>query len=182
MRFVLSLFSLAALTAEVSAQALATLRPGDVFQMRLSGMAQEFAQEYNTEYTVGQEGRVSFPHIGELQAVGLTPLQLSTAIQNKMVGDKIFTRPNVNINIVQNLRHVTVGGQVRNPGRQQWSEDMTLGTAISAAGGPGEWANMKRVRLIRNRAVQTYDMRKIEKEPGLDPKVLPGDQIEVPGG
>jgi polysaccharide biosynthesis/export protein len=182
MRLLLSFLLLASLTANVSAQAIATLRPGDVFEMRLGGMSAEFAQEFNTQYSVSSEGRVNIPHIGEVQAAGLSSNQLQVAIQNKLIADKIFTRPTVNINPVPTLRTVTVGGQVRAPGRQQWSDDMTLGSAISAAGGLGEWADQKRVRLIRDRKVQVFDLRKFAKDPNLDPKVLPGDQVEVPGG
>lgn len=173
---------IAALAADASAQGMATLRPGDVFEMRLGGMSAEFAQEFNTQYTIGQEGRVNFPHIGEMQAVGLTPLQLQTSIQKKLVADQIFTNPAVNINVVQSLRTVTVGGSVRQPGRQQWAPDLTLNSAIQGAGGPSEWADEKRVRLIRNNQVQVYDLRKFVKDPSQDPKVLPGDQVIVPGG
>lgn len=182
MRLLLPLLTLAALTADSLAQGMATLRPGDVFEMRLGGMSAEFAQEFNTQYTVGQEGRVNFPLIGETQAVGLTPLQLQTAIQNKLISEKIFTRPSVNINVVQNLRTVTIGGQVRQPGRQQWAADLTLSAAIDGAGGLGEWGSKKGVRLIREGKVQIYDLRKFEKDPSLDPKLLPGDQVVVPGG
>jgi polysaccharide export outer membrane protein len=173
---------LVALGADLLAQGMATLRPGDVFEMRLGGMSAEFAQEFNTQYTIGQEGRVNFPHIGEVQAVGLTPLQLQTSIQNKLIAEKIFTRPSVNINVVQNLRTVTIGGSVRQPGRQQWSDDMTLTSAIAQAGDLSEWGDPKRVRLIRNKQVQIYDIRKFTKDPSLDPKLLPGDQVIVPGG
>ncbi len=182
MRLLLSVFILAAFAVASFAQEMATLRPGDVFEMRLGGMSAEFAQEFNTQYTVSQEGRVNFPHIGEVQAVGLTPLQLQTSIQNKLVADQIFTHPSVNINVVQSLRTVTIGGSVRQPGRQQWAPDLTLNSAIQNAGGPTEWAKEKAVRLIRNNQVQVYDLRRFEKEPAQDPKLLPGDQVIVPGG
>jgi polysaccharide export outer membrane protein len=182
MRLLLSLFIVAACAVEAFAQGMATLRPGDVFEMRLGGMSAEFAQEFNTQYTIGQEGRVNFPHIGELQAVGLTPLQLQKSIQDKLIADKIFTRPSVNINVVQTLRTVTVGGAVRQPGKQQWSADLTLSSAIDQAGGLTEWGSKKGVRLIRESKVQLHDLRKIEKDPSLDPKLLPADQIVVPGG
>jgi protein involved in polysaccharide export with SLBB domain len=114
--------------------------------------------------------------------VGLTPLQLQTSIQNKLIADKIFTRPSVNINVVQNLRTVTVGGSVRQPGKQQWSADLSLTSAIDQAGGLSEWGSKKGVRLIREGKVQLYDLRKFEKDPSQDPKLLPGDQVVVPGG
>jgi protein involved in polysaccharide export with SLBB domain len=183
MRLLLSLLIGAAFTAEVFAQGMATLRPGDVFEMRLGGMSAEFAQEFNTQYTIGQEGRVNFPHIGEVQAVGLTPNQLQNSIQNKLIADKIFTRPSVNINVVNTLRTVTVGGGgVRQANKIQWSPDLSLSSAIDQAGGYGDFADKKRVRLIRDGKVQSFDMRKVEKDPSLDPKLLPGDQVTVPGG
>lgn len=183
MRLLLLPFVLLTLLApRLSAQAIAVLRPGDVFEMRLGGMAAEFAQDFNSQYTFGQDGTVNIPLIGEIRGVGLTPQQLQTAIQNKLVSDKIFTRPSVNISVMQTLRSVTIGGSVRAPGRQQWSDDMTLTSAVAAAGDLSEWGDAKRVRLIRERKVQVFDLRKIAKDPALDPKLLPGDQVIVPGG
>ena len=72
------------------AQAVATLRTGDVFEMRLSGMPQEYAAEFSLQFTVGQDGTVNVPLIGEVKAAGLTSTQLERTIQNTVGGRENF--------------------------------------------------------------------------------------------
>ncbi|MEO5755011.1 MAG: SLBB domain-containing protein [Chthoniobacterales bacterium] len=77
-------------------------------------------------------------------------------------------------------RFVNIGGAVRSPNRIPFTEDMTLLTAISAAGGFNDFADQKRVRLLRGSEAKVYDVRQFRREPALDPKLQPGDKIEVP--
>ncbi len=77
-------------------------------------------------------------------------------------------------------RFVNVGGAVRAPNRIPFTEDMTLLTAINAAGGFNDFADQKRVRLLRGSQAKVYDVRQFRRDPGLDPKLQPGDKIEVP--
>jgi protein involved in polysaccharide export with SLBB domain len=77
-------------------------------------------------------------------------------------------------------RFVNVGGAVRAPNRVPYTEDMTLLTAINASGGFNDYADQKHVRLLRGNEAKVYDVRQFRKDPGLDPKLQPGDKIEVP--
>jgi polysaccharide export outer membrane protein len=161
------------------AQALVTLRPGDTFEMRLGAVPTELAQDFNIPYNVSQEGTVNIPLIGEIKVAGLTPNQVEKTVESRLVAEKLFTHPSVNINPVVNTRMVTIGGGVRAPGRQPWSADLTLMSAINTAGGLSDWGSLKGIRLIRNGQQEIYDGRKFEKNPSLDPKLLPGDQVVV---
>jgi polysaccharide export outer membrane protein len=179
-KFALLIF-LALGNAHLLAQtALVTLRPGDTFEMRLGAVPLELAQEFNSTYNVSQEGTVNIPLIGETRVAGLTPPQVEKTVQNKLIADKLFTHPSVNIIPVANSRMVTIGGGVRAPQRLPWSADLTLGSAIQIAGGYSDWGSPKAVRLIRNGQQEVFDARKFDKNPSLDPKLLPGDQIVVP--
>jgi protein involved in polysaccharide export with SLBB domain len=162
------------------AQAVPLMRVGDVFEMRLSGMPQDLAAEFAVQYTVGQDGTVNVPLIGEMKVLGLTASQVERAVQAKLVSDKIFTHPTAVINMAGGARFVSIGGGVRAPQRLQWSQDLTLRTAIENAGGLDDFGNKKGVRLIRDgRIFQTYDLRVLEKDPSQDPKLMPGDQVFV---
>jgi protein involved in polysaccharide export with SLBB domain len=166
------------LTDSLVAQTGPLLRIGDVVEMRLSGMPQDLAAEYAVQYTVGPEGTVNVPLIGEVKVNGLTATQVERAIQAKLISDKIFTNPTAIISIA--ARFVSVGGGVKAPQRLQWSQDLTLHMAIDDAGGLDEFGSPKGVRLIRDgRIFQTYDLRVLEKDPSQDPKLLPGDQVYV---
>lgn len=57
---------------------------------------------------------------------------------------------------------------------------MTLLAAINAAGGFNDFADQKRVRLLRGKEAKVYDVRQFRRNPGLDPRLQPGDGVEVP--
>jgi protein involved in polysaccharide export with SLBB domain len=52
-----------------------------------------------------------------------------------------------------------------------FTEDMTLLTATSAAGGFTDFADQKRVRVLRGSEAKVYDVRQFRRDPGLDPKL-----------
>jgi protein involved in polysaccharide export with SLBB domain len=108
-------------------------------------------------------------------------MQLATAIERRLKDEKIFTIANVNItqNANQNQRTIIVGGAVRAPGRQPWFSDLTLTAAITAAG-LSEWAT-DGIKLTRGNRALRFSRKAIKKDPSLDPKVLPGDVVEVEG-
>jgi polysaccharide export outer membrane protein len=162
------------------AQSVPLIRIGDVFEMRLSGMPTDLAAEFAIPYTVGQDGTVNVPLIGEMKVNGLTATQSEREIQAKLLSEKIFTHPTVVINMGGGARFVSIGGGVRAPQRLQWSQDLTLHTAVDNAGGLDDFGSPKGVRLIRDgKIIQTYDLRALEKDPSQDPKLLPGDQVYV---
>jgi polysaccharide export outer membrane protein len=179
MRSLLIVLLALVLGAPARAQTFATMRPGDTFEIRLGGVPSELAIEFNITYTVSQEGTVNVPNVGPMHVAGLTPPQVETLIQNKLVGDKLFTHPSVNINPAPNSRFVTIGGGVRQPQRLPWTPDLTARSAIDLAGGTTDFGTLKGLKLIREGKVTVYDGRKFENDPSLDPRLLPGDQLIV---
>jgi protein involved in polysaccharide export with SLBB domain len=181
MRSLLLFLAVVALLApRVRAQTVATFRNGDVFEMRVSGVPLDDAQQFAQQYSVGPDGTVNVPLVGEIKAAGLTTPQLERALQNRLVAGKIFTQPTVIVSPVQGVRTVSVIGAVINPGRVTWNVDLTLMAAISERGGPNEFANRKSIRLVReSKVIGVYNLNEIEKDPAKDQKLLPGDQVLV---
>ncbi len=180
-RLLFLLAFLALLAPRLSAQTVATLRAGDIFDMRLGGMPAEYAQEYALQYTVGPDGTINVPLVGEIKALGLTSTQLERTIQNRLMAEKIFKQPTVIISIATVTRYVSISGGVRQPQRLPWSPDLTLTSGIGNCGGLGEFSNGKNIRIIRNQqVVGTYNYKDLQKSPANDPKLLPGDQVTVP--
>ena len=166
-------------TAARSASSV-VLRPNDMIELRLSGMPPDDAQQFNgTSYTVGGDGNVSIPYAGSLQASGRTPSELERAIEKSLVDKKIFRWPTATINVANSVRFVVVGGNVRSPSRMPWSADLTLMSAIMAANGPGDFFNGKKVHLIRDGKILNYDYKKLQKDPSQDPRLQPGDQVDL---
>jgi len=140
----------------------------------------EEQQQVNNTYTIDSNGNVSLPYIGNVRAAGLAPSQVSRAIEESYRTNKIFTNPNITIIMQPTSRFVNVGGSVRSPTRVPFTEDMTLLTAINAAGGFNDFADQRHVRLLRGNDVTVYDVRRFRKEPSEDVKLRPGDKVEVP--
>jgi polysaccharide export outer membrane protein len=166
-------------SALITSRADNRLADGDVFRMTLSGAPREFTQEFELEHTV-DEGSVNIPNVGRVRVAGLSASQAAAAIEKRLRDEKIFTNPTVVINIATGQRFIIIGGPVRNPGRVQWAANMTLTMAIAAASGPGEYAEDK-VRVKRGTQIQEFSRKAIKKDPSLDPKILPGDFIELQG-
>ena len=172
---------LAALTIALPRiHAESVFRNGDVFEMRLSGPPEEFTREFNLVLTV-DEDTVNVPLIGRIRATGLSSTQLASMIESRLKQAKIFTSANVNITTTdKNQKMIIVGGSVRAPSRQVWVADLTLTGAISAAGGPSDFAK-DGMKIIRRGSATSYSRKAIKKNPSLDPKVEPGDIIEQEG-
>jgi protein involved in polysaccharide export with SLBB domain len=120
---------------------------------------------------------VRIPLIGGIRAAGLPTTELARNIERKLVAEKIFTNPTAIINIQP--RYVTVGGAVRNPNAITWSTDLTLSTAITRASGFSDFANRKKIKVTRDGKVAFYNLTKVDKDPSQNPKLLPGDEVEV---
>ena len=166
--------------AVLSARAQATLRVGDPLDLKISGVPAEEQAQVNNTYTVDASGTINLPYINKVKADGLTPAQLSGAIEGAYRANKIYSNPTITIVMAPTARFVNVGGAVRSPSRVPFTEDMTLLTAINAAGGFNDFADQRKVRVLRGTAVKVYDVRESRRDPSRDIKLQPGDRVEIP--
>ncbi len=177
-RFVLivSLF----LAGTLSAHAQATLRIGDPFELKIAGVPAEEQAQVNNTYTVDTSGSINLPYINKVRAEGLTPTQLAAAIEGAYRSNKIYSNPTITVVMQPTARFVNVGGAVRQPSRVPFTEDMTLLAAINAAGGFNDFADQRKVRVLRGNSVQIFDVREFRRDPSRDVRLQPGDRVEVP--
>jgi len=163
-----------------SAQGQATLRVGDPVELKISGVPAEEQAQVNNTYTVDANGTINLPYINKVKADGLTPAELSGSIEGSYRAGRIYTNPTITIVMQPSARFVNVGGAVRSPSRVPFTEDMTLLTVINAAGGFNDFADQRKVRVLRGRDVKVYDVRESRRDPSRDVKLQPGDRVEVP--
>lgn len=154
------------------------LRKGDIIEIRLAGVDPIYAAEFAGVYTIDDDGNVNLPHIGLTPASGTLASRLQTGIELKLKEKKIYTNPTITVNIQQGQRFVNVSGYVRAPGRIQYQNDMSVMSAINAAGGPNEYAGDK-LMLTRDGKLQKLSRKELTKDPSKDIKIQPGDSIEV---
>lgn len=163
-----------------SALGQATLRIGDPIELRVGGVPNDEQQQVNSTYTIDSNGFISVPYVNKIRAEGLTPGELSRTIEESYRSNKIYTNPTITILMQPTSRFVNVGGSVRTPSRVAFTEDLTLLAAINAAGGFNDFADQKRVRLLRGNEVSVYDVRQFRRDPSKDVRLRPGDRVEVP--
>jgi polysaccharide export outer membrane protein len=106
-------------------------------------------QELTRTLQVRPDGKISMPLLGDVQAAGLTPGQLAQSVSEKL--KKYLTAPQVTVILTQiNSQRVYVIGEVTRPGAYPVLPGMTILQAISSAGGLTQFANGKKIFLMRD--------------------------------
>ncbi len=161
---------------EPAAQVLVDrFRVGDMVTISFSGVETPIAPH---EERIKDDGSITLPLVGSVRAVGKAPGELQKEIQDAYV-PKFYVRLVVTVKQVERVFYV--GGEVRRPDRQGWFGEITVTQAIEAAGGFTDFADKTKVQVRRaNGAVIKVNCKKALSRPELDPKVLPGDSINVP--
>jgi protein involved in polysaccharide export with SLBB domain len=163
------------------------LKPSDPVQIELKVPAED-ATNVTSIYTVSNAGTIRMPYLDhEIQAAGLSTTDLARRIEAAYKAAEIYTNPTINVvmNDPQKVSPhvVTVGGEVKGGGGQVPVRDkMTLYAAIMSVGGFTEFANVRKVKLIRENRESVYDMRKIKADGSNNPILLDGDMVVVPQG
>jgi protein involved in polysaccharide export with SLBB domain len=128
-------------------------------------------------YLIADDGTISLPLIGRVQAAGKTPSELQDEIDKRYI-PQYYIR--LTTTVTSPNRVYTVGGEVMKPGPQVYIGSTTVTTAIQSAGDLSQFAS-HRVWLTRSdgtRVRVNYD--KALSDSSQDPAVFPGDKIQVP--
>lgn len=152
------------------------LRVGDSLIIRLTGVPDP--EQGTFEAKVDEGGQISMPHIGGVPAAGLTTVQLKEKIETLYKLEKIYKNPNITI-LTQQARFVSVTGEVRAPQRLFHSKDLTALGAIASCGGFTDYANRRRVRILRGSQVIEFNALEALGDPSKDVPLYPDDKIQV---
>ena len=170
-------FFLTALLLPLPCFAQAVLRAGDTVDIRLAQVPTEDIAAFGSVQVIDEGGMLNLPYIGKIKISGMDVSQAQQLIETKLKEGKIFTNPTVTL--TPSTRLVNVTGEVKSPGRQSYTADLTVMSAIGGAGGFNDFADKRHVKLVCSGKVQVIDTTKIANNPDLDIKVLPGDQIII---
>lgn len=161
---------------QTSEEAAGRLRPGDQIQVRLDTGSGQGQTPQSLDVTVDENGEIGLPLVGRIKAAKLTQSELAETIQANYV-PRYYVRCTATVLVSQRFFYIT--GEVRAPGRFLWSDDITLLKAISTAGGFTDYANRGKVELARGKDRQVYNCEDLQRNPGKDPLIRPGDTITV---
>lgn len=134
---------------------------------------------------VRPDGKISLPLLNDVQAAGLTAVQLANVIHDGLT--KYITSPQVTVTVTEiNSRRVYCQGEVVKPGAMALLPNMTALQAISSCGGFTQFARIKNIYILRNedgKQVQhPFNYKDVIKGKRPEDNILlqPGDVIVVP--
>lgn len=97
-------------------------------------------------YRVGLDGAIDYPFIGKIYVVGLSLTEIARKIE--LAASKYVDQSSAIVKLLND--NITIMGEVRAPGRFLLnSEEISILEALSLAGDLTDYANKKRIRLIR---------------------------------
>jgi polysaccharide export outer membrane protein len=140
--------------------------------------------DFSRSIQVRSDGKISLPLLGEVQAAGLTPLQLEQVLVTKL-GDYI-TKPQVTVMVEQtNSKKFNILGQVTRPGSYSLALAPTIVDAIALAGGPKDFAKQKSIYVLRQspgggQTRVVFNYKDFLKGKTQNVKLEPHDTVVVP--
>jgi polysaccharide export outer membrane protein len=134
---------------------------------------------------VRPDGKVTLPLLNDVQAAGLTPMQLAGVISEGL--KKYINNPQVTVTITEiNSRRIYVTGEVARAGAFPLLPNMTVLQALSSSGGFTQFARLKNIYVLRvedGKQVKhpfNYKEAVNGKNPEQNILLQPGDVIVVP--
>jgi len=142
-------------------------------------------KDMSADAKVRPDGRIALPLINEVQALGLTPEQL----QKKLTEESKKYMEDANITVVVreiNSRKAFITGEVNKPGPYPLTSPTTVMQLISMAGGLREYADAKKIMIMRTENGKQISLPFNYKDVAAGKKLeqniqlQPGDTVVVP--
>lgn len=134
---------------------------------------------------VRPDGKISVPLLNDVQASGLTAMQLSASLREGL--SKYLNNPQVTVTVAEiNSRRVYITGEVTRAGAIPLLPNMTALQALSSAGGFTQFAKLKNIYILRTeegkQVKHPFNYKEVVKGNLADQNILlkPGDVIVVP--
>lgn len=134
---------------------------------------------------VRPDGKISLPLLNDVQASGLTALELAAALREGL--SKYLNNPQVTVTVTEiNSRRVYVTGEVNRAGALSLLPGMTALQALASAGGFTQFAKLKNIYILRTengkQVRHPFNYKEVVKGNMADQNIMlmPGDVIVVP--
>src|SRR5262245_30077070 len=109
--------------------------------------------QLSSRLRVGSDGSITMPLIGQVHAAGLTTGQLQQNLTKRF--SSYVNDPQVTVRIYNPTSRVFfVLGEVTKPGMYPLMSGEVLSQALAAAGGPTEYANLRKIKIMRRESDQ----------------------------
>jgi polysaccharide biosynthesis/export protein len=193
MKKAMAVFMLTAWVLSITAPSIVCVQDGNAADP--PGKAQGAVVVDNNQYIIGPEdvlfihvwkeeaitktvpvridGKISLPLVNDIQAAGLTPLQLKEVLTEKL--KNFVESPTVTVTVTEaNSFKVYISGEVKQPGVHLIRSEITLVKLIILAGGFTEWADQKNILIITKE-------KGVEKRSTVNyyKKIINGEQPDI---
>lgn len=132
-------------------------------------------------YTVHSDGKFTLPLVGDIQAGGLTAEEVQKSVAAAL--SKLIVKPNVTVTVQQVFsQKYYMDGQIGRTGEYQLSAPTTVLEAISIAGGLRDFANAKKIYILRKDQRIRFNYKEVIKGKNLAQNIYlqAGDHVVVP--
>jgi polysaccharide export outer membrane protein len=140
--------------------------------------------ELTATLPVRPDGMISLPLLNDVQAAGLTPMQLAASISDKL--KKYVSDPRVTVVVTaMNSQRIYMLGEVTHTGAMPLIPNMTVLQALASAGFT-QFANTKGIYILRTENGKQqkipFNYKQVIKGESMEQNIplKPGDTIVVP--
>jgi polysaccharide biosynthesis/export protein len=150
--------------------------PADILSIRVWN-----EEKFSGPVAVHQDGKITLPLVGDVEAGGLTPVEVQETVAKALT--KYVVKPLVTVTVqeVQSKKYY-LDGEVNHPGEYALAIPTTILEAISRAGGLQEFANTKKIYVLRGTERLPFNYKDVLRGKHMEQniRVEPGDHIVVP--
>lgn len=137
-------------------------------------------QDFTVIRAVRPDGKITMPLLGDLQAAGLSPVQLTKDLTEKL--SQYVNHPDVTV-VVQEVRSKKyyIDGGVNRPGEYPLVTPIKILEALSKTGGFTEFANKKHILILRGDKTFKFNYLEVIKGKHMEQNILleSGDHVIV---
>jgi polysaccharide export outer membrane protein len=144
------------------------LNASDTIQVKVVGQP-----DFDMQIRIGNDGSISYPYLGRIQAVDLTEDQLAEIIKNGLAKKGIIRKPVVLVTTVEGGVYFLYG-YVNKPGQYPLMRKLTLQQALAAGGGISPLGSEWMIKIKRHNASGVEEI-----SPTMDTEIEANDTIVV---
>jgi len=127
--------------------------------------------ELSGEAVVRPDGKISMSLIGDIEIVGLTPLEVQEKIKIEL--GKVMNNPVVSVKMraIRSSKYYITGNAARS-GMFPLVVPTTVLEALTLGGGLSEWANKKKIVILRGKERMFFNYNEVIKGKKLEQNIL----------
>ena len=150
--------------------------PADILNIRVWN-----EPEFSGPVAVHQDGKITLPLVGDLQAGGDTPAQVEETVTKALAKYVVKPLVTVTVQAVESKKYY-MDGMIAKRGEYPLVVPTTVLEAISKAGGIQEFGNAKKIYILRGDQRIPFNYKDVLKGKNMDQNILlkPGDHVVVP--